>query len=259
MVSSDGLAVERRGPVLVARLDRPEAANALTPSVCTGLGAAVLQAESTPDVRVLLLSATGDRVFCAGMDLRAFADGRDMAPGGGPEADAFDRLLRGEVAVPVVGAATGTAVAGGFELLLGCDVIVAAEHATFGLPEVRRGLFPAGGGTRLGTRIPLSVALEMVLTGERIDAARAQQLGLVNRVVAAAQVEMAALALAEQVAANAPLGVAAAKELTRLAVSDQARADERLAEWRQVVFASSDAREGAAAFVEKRPPRFEGR
>src|SRR5215510_978845 len=142
--ASDELVVERRDRVLVLRLNRPEARNALNPALLEGIGAAVLAAESDADM------GAGD-----------------------PDATAaFGRLFAGQVAVPIVGAANATAVAGGLELLLGCDVIVASSAAKFGLPEVKRGLFPAGGGTLLGARIPLGVALELTLTGDSVDAER---------------------------------------------------------------------------------------
>lgn len=256
--ASDELVVERRGAVLVARLNRPEARNALTPSLIRALGAALVAAEDDPGVRAAVLTGTGDRAFCAGMDLRAFAAG-DADPGRGPEALAFHRLIRGEISVPLVGAANATAVAGGFELLLGCDLIVVAEGAMLGLPEVKRGLFAAGGGTFLGTRIPLSVALELALTGDTIDAARALDLGLANAVVPADRVLAAALDYAERIAANGPLGVRATKELVRRGVADPAAAWDRLAELQREVFGSEDAREGAIAFVEKRPPVWTGR
>lgn len=156
-------------------------------------------------------------------------------------------------------AANGSAVAGGLELLLGCDVVVASFEARFGLPEVQRGLFAAGGGTFIGQRIPLAVALEIALTGDLFDAGRAYELGLVNRVVPPGDVLDTALALAERIAANGPLAVAASKELVRLGASDAGRARQRLDEWREVVFSSDDAREGARAFVEKRPPAWSGR
>jgi enoyl-CoA hydratase/carnithine racemase len=171
----------------------------------------------------------------------------------------FQRLVQGEIATPIIGAANATAVAGGFELLLACDVVVASSEARFGLPEVRRGLFAAGGGTFLATRIPLAVALEMTLTGEPIDATRAYELGLVNRVVPPDDVVGTALDLAERIAANGPLGVAATKELVRLGVSDSPRARQRLAHWQPLVFGSEDAKEGALAFVEKRTPVWQGR
>ncbi|HKT05876.1 MAG TPA: enoyl-CoA hydratase-related protein [Rugosimonospora sp.] len=252
------LVLDRRGPVLVVRLDRPEARNALTPELMSGVGAAVLDAESDVDIRVLVLTGTGDRAFCAGMDLRAFASGADFDSGDAGTA-AYHRLARGEVSVPVVGAANGAAIGGGLELLLGCDVVVASEQASFGFPEVKRGLFPAGGGTAIGTRIPVAVALEMVLTGDPVGAARAYQLGLVNSVVPPGEVLDAALAYAGRIAANAPLGLAAAKNLVRLGVTDAARAATRLAEWQATVFASDDAKEGAAAFMAKRPPVWTGR
>ena len=255
---TDELVRERRGYVLVARLNRPEARNALTQALIEAIGAAMLDAEADPDVRVVVLTGTGDRAFCAGMDLRAFARG-EQEPTDPERREAFFRFLRGEVAVPVIGAANAAAVAGGFELLLGCDIVVASSEAKFGLPEVKRGLLPAGGGTMLGTRIPLAIALEIALTGDAIDAARARELGLVNVVVAPADVLTTAIGYAERIAANGPLAVAATKELVRLAVTDAARSAERLTEWQPVVFGSADAREGATAFVEKRAPVWRGR
>ena len=255
---SDELVRERRGNVLVARLNRPEARNALNGAVLTGLGEAVNEAEGDPEIRAIVLTGTGDRAFCAGMDLRSFVSG-EQGSVGRDAMDTFARLMQGEVTVPVVGAANATALAGGFELLLACDVIVASSEAKFGLPEVKRGLFPGGNGTFLGTRIPLAIALEMTLTGDSIDAARAYELGLINRVVAPREVLDAALAFAERIAANGPLAVAAAKELVRLAPSDFARARERVRELQPKVFGSEDAKEGAIAFVEKRAPVWRGR
>jgi enoyl-CoA hydratase len=168
------------------------------------------------------------------------------------------RFTRGELAIPVVGAANATAVAGGFELLLGCDMVVASDAAKFGIPEVKRGLYAAGGGVYVGTRIPLAIALELALTGDSIDASRALALGLVNEVVPADQVLDAALALAERVARNGPLAVAATRELVRAAAIDVARARTLETEWQPKVFASDDAKEGATAFIEKRDPVWTG-
>ncbi|HEV2310809.1 MAG TPA: enoyl-CoA hydratase-related protein [Acidimicrobiia bacterium] len=258
-MSDEELARTQRGAVLVLRLNRPDARNALTPALLRALSGAIVDAEADPTVRAIVLTGTGDRAFCAGMDLRAFAAGEHPDSADADETRGFFRLLEGDVAIPVVGAANATAVAGGFELLLGCDVIVASDTARFGLPEVTRGLFPAGGGTFLGTRLPLGVALELALTGDPIDARRAADLGLVSRVVPPEDVLDTALALAERIAANGPLALRATKELMRLGVTDAARARERLREWQEIVFTSEDAREGATAFVEKRPPVWRGR
>jgi enoyl-CoA hydratase/carnithine racemase len=256
---TDELVRDRREAVLVVRLNRPDARNALTPEIMWGISAAIVEAEADPEIRAVVLTGTGDRAFCAGMDLRAFAAGEQAAVGDDETTRGFFRLIEGETTVPVVGAANGTAVAGGFELLLACDVIVASSEAEFGLPEVKRGLFPAGGGTFLGTRVALGIALEMALTGDAITAGRAYELGLVNAVVRPDEVMETALARAERIAANGPLGVAAVKELVRLGVSDTARAQQRLDEWQHVVVSSEDAKEGAMAFIEKRAPVWQGR
>jgi enoyl-CoA hydratase len=137
-------------------------------------------------------------------------------------------------------------------------VIVAADTARFGLPEVKRGLFPAGSGTLLGTRIPQVIALELALTGDLVDAARGYELGLINRVVPPDEVMSTALDLAGRIAANGPLGLAATKELIRAAALDVDAATKRSAEWASVIFSSNDAREGATAFIEKRTPNWTG-
>jgi enoyl-CoA hydratase/carnithine racemase len=250
---------EQHGAVVVLRLNRPDARNALTGSLIRGMGAAIADAEADPEIRAIVLTGTGDRAFCAGMDLRAFAKGEDIGFGSDPGADAYGRLSRGELSIPVIGAANGSAIGGGLELLLGCDIIVASSAAKFGLPEVKRGLFPAGGGTNIGTRIPLSAAMELTLTGDTITARRGYELGLINAVVEPDEVQAAALEFAQRVAANAPLGLAAVKELVRLASVDPERAGERLGHWQSVVFTSDDAKEGAAAFIERREPVWQGR
>jgi enoyl-CoA hydratase len=257
-MSEEVVVVEQRGNVRVLRINRPEARNALIPAVLGGIGFGVEDADADPEVRAVVITGTGDRAFCAGMDLRNFAEG-----GAEPDPDgsaAYMRFLRGGVAKPVIGAANATAVAGGFELLLACDLVVASDHATFGLPEVKRGLFAAGGGAQLGRRLPLAVALELGLTGDTIDARRALEFGLVNRVVPQEQVLDEAIALAGRIAANGPLGVRATKQLMRQAL-DVAPDElwERQAATAAEVFGSEDAQEGARAFVEKRAPNWVGR
>ena len=178
------LVTEQRGAVKILRLNRPEARNALNPELLDAIGLSMVAAENDPDTRAIVLTGTGDRAFCAGMDLRAFAEGGTVSASKEGMAG-FARFTGGEISVPIVGAANATAVAGGFELLLGCDVVVAAENALFGVPEVKRGLFAAGGGVFISTRIPLAAALELTLTGDLIDAVRAQALGLINQAVPA--------------------------------------------------------------------------
>jgi enoyl-CoA hydratase/carnithine racemase len=256
-VSDEELVRERHGNVLVLRLNRPDARNALTAGIIGGLAAGITDAESDPDVRAVVLTGTGDKAFCAGMDLKALAGvGPTATPG---EMGVLMRLMDGHAAVPVVGAANASAFGGGLELLLGCDVIIASAEAKFGLPEVKRGLFAGGSGTAIGQRVPLGVALELTLTGDPITAARAYEVGLVNAVVAPDEVVPAAVAMAERIAANAPLSLTASKELVRLYATDPAKADERRGHWRTVVFGSDDAKEGATAFVEKRAPVWQGR
>jgi len=260
-VSDDNeLVLEGRGPIVVARLNRPEARNALTPSLLGAIGRAAVEADADPESRVLVITGTGDRAFCAGMDLRAFAAGGDDVFAGDPDAMTnYWRLLRGDLSIPVVGAANGAAVGGGLELLLGCDIVVASTDARFGFPEIQRGLFPAGRGTLLATRVPTAFALELTLTGDLITADRAHEIGLVNAVVPAAEVMTAALAYADRLAANAPLGLAAIKELVHLGVKDPERWETRAVELQQAVFASEDAKEGATAFIEQRAPVWRGR
>jgi enoyl-CoA hydratase len=250
---------EQRGPVLVLRLNRPAVRNALSPELIGQLGHGLLAAEDDPDVRCVVLTGTGDRAFCAGMDLKGFAAHGTPRSADESGAAAYQRFNRGGMTVPVVGAANATAVAGGFELLLACDLVVASESAVFGLPEVKRGLFAPYGDVLLGSRVPLAVALELTLTGDLIDAARALALGLVNQVVPGEEVLEAAVALAGRIAANGPLAVAATRDVVRLAATDAAAAWAAQRDWVPRVFDSADAKEGATAYVEKRAPIWQGR
>jgi len=251
----------REGPVEVLTLNRPEAGNALSPELLSDLGAALADADADPDVRAVVLTGAGDRIFCAGMDLKAFgASGSGGPTPSDPRASAMQQaLFAGEFPKPVVAAVNGAAVGGGLELVLGSDLVVAADHARFGLPEVKRGLYPAGNGTMIATRIPLALALEMGLTGDLVTAERAAAIGLVNRIVAGDELIAAALDLAGRVAANGPLGVALTKKLMRASVQQGPQHGRATAEETSAVFGSADAKEGAAAFMEKRPPRFVGR
>jgi enoyl-CoA hydratase/carnithine racemase len=252
---------ERRDAVLVVRINRPEARNALNPAVMAGLGRAMAEADSTPDIRAVVLTGTGDRAFCAGMDLRAFASGDNQpTPEQQKDMAGFMRFMGGEgIDTPVIGAANATALAGGFELLLACDLIVAAAGSQVGVPEVKRGLFAAGGGVFLGRRIPIAKALELTLTGDPIPVEEAAALGLINKVVPADEVIDEAIALAERIAANGPLGVQASKRLGRAVLDPTVDVRALQVELQPKVFGSADAKEGATAFIEKRPPVWKGR
>jgi enoyl-CoA hydratase len=247
--------VEQVGAVVIITINRPERRNALDPAAMKGIGRALVAAEECDAVRCVVLTGAGEKAFCAGMDLKAFAAG-GISPDELPK-PGLEVLVERAYPKPVIAAVNGAALAGGFEIMLACDLVVAADHAVFGIPEVKRGLVAAGGGTRLPRRLPLAVALELGLTGEPVDAAQALRLGLVNRVVPAAEVRGAALALAAKVAANGPLAVAATKELmwAEAAGMPLAAVGARV----KPVFESEDAREGAVAFAERRPPVWRGR
>jgi enoyl-CoA hydratase len=250
--------VANHGAIRLVTINRPERRNALDPETFLGLGRAFLDAEHDDRVRVVVLTGAGEHAFCSGMDLKAFlADRRDAGEksASGPGTEVFVERVFPK---PIIAAVNGAAVAGGFGIMLGCDVVVAADHATFGLPEVKRGLVGVGATSRATLRLPPAVVLELALTGAPMDAMRALHYGLVNRVVPSEEVLPTALALAEEIAANAPMAVALAKEIVfnagRLLHVD-------ISEWREraaPIFASADAREGATAFAEKRPPQFTG-
>ena len=252
---------ERAGQVETLTLNRPEAANSLNPPLMAELGSALHEILLDVDVRAVVVTGAGERVFCAGMDLTALG-GFDTDPStwDDPEgARVLFRFLDGAYEKPLIAAVNGAAVGGGLEIVMACDLVVAAEHARFGLPEVKRGLFAAGGGVFVSTRIPLAVALELTLTGDSIDAGRALSLGLINQVVPPAEVLDAAFALAERIARNGPLALHATKQMVRTASTDLERAKVLAAEWQPKVFGSEDAKEGATAFIEKRDPVWKGR
>lgn len=251
---------ERRGTVEILRINRPEARNSLNAAVIGGIGRGVEEADADPEVRAIVITGTGDRAFCAGMDLRGFASGDDDPSSDGGATASYMRFIKAGASKPVIGAANASAVAGGLELLLACDVVVASAAAKFGLPEVKRALFPAGGGVFLGNRIPLAAALELTLTGDTFDASRALALNLVNLVVPPERVLDEAVALAERIAANGPLAIQVTKRLVRAAAQLPAEEVWRMQEEVQgSVFGSEDAREGATAYIEKREPVWRGR
>ena len=246
------LRVEQHGPVTVLTIDRPQVRNALDSPTMAALTAALTAAANDPTVRAVVLTGAGDRAFSAGLDLAATADG-DLPD----ESIRPVRLLRAGYPLPVLAAVNGPAVGGGFELALACDLRVAAEHAFFALPEVSRGIAATEGGTELPRRIPLALALEVGLTTDPLPAARAYALGLVNRVVPAAQVLSTTLALAERIAAHSPAAVRATKRLMHRSLeADQSTLDAETTAVTADLLAGPDAAEGVAAFLAKRPPRW---
>lgn len=247
--------IERRPGVGILRINRPGARNAVNGAVAQGMEAGLDEFESDSEVQAVVVTGTGS-VFSAGADLKLVASGRagEIATKRGN----FAGIVRRDFPKPLIAAVNGPALAGGFEIVLACDLVVAAENAVFGIPEAKRGLFAAAGGLiRLPKRVPLALATELAITGDPIDAARAHQLGLVNRVVPGEQLLDEALALAGRIAENAPLAVRNALRMVREAVDlDEEAAWARNNELAVEVFSSPDAVEGATAFAEKRPPRW---
>jgi enoyl-CoA hydratase len=247
--------IERRPGVGILRINRPEARNAVNGAVAHGMEAGLDEFESDAEVQAVVVTGTGS-VFSAGADLKLVASGRagEIATKRGN----FAGIVRRDYPKPLIAAVNGPALAGGFEIVLACDLVVAAEEAVFGIPEAKRGLFAAAGGLiRLPKRVPLALATELAITGDPIDAARAHQLGLVNRVVPGDRLLDEALALAARVAENAPLAVRNALRMVREAGDlDEETAWTRNNELAVEVFGSPDAVEGATAFAEKRAPRW---
>jgi crotonobetainyl-CoA hydratase len=253
--------------VALLTLSRPQALNAVNSALADELGELLDRVSGDPEVRVGVVTGEG-RAFCAGADLKEIAAGRDVGPTKHPEWG-FAGLVQHWVSKPLIAAVNGYAMGGGTEIALACDLVVASEQATFGLPEVKRGLLAAAGGVvRLQRQIPVKLALQMALTGDPVPAAVARDWGLVNDVVPAEQVLTRALELAGRIAVNAPLSVQYTKRVMYEAAS--AGSDWNPAwnggdPWQvnakamDVVFGSADAIEGSTAFAQKRAPVWTGR
>ena len=242
---------ERRGRVMVITLNRPEAMNAINGALSEGLRSAVEDLDSDSGLTAGVLTGAG-KGFCSGMDLKAFSRGEDIGP--------MLEFVQNGATKPLVGAIEGFALAGGLELALSCDLLVAARGAKLGIPEVGVGLFAAGAGLfRLPGRVGYGTAMEMAITGDPITAEEAADHGLVSRLTEPGGALGEALALAERIARNAPLAVAASKQLIR---ATQGATEEEL--WKMqrphmaTVWKSDDAKEGPRAFAEKRPPEWTG-
>ena len=252
---ADAVLVTVDGGIAVITINRPEARNAVNGDVARGIARASDELDARSDVRAAILTGAGGS-FCAGMDLKGFLAGDVPAVAG----RGFGGITERPPAKPVIAAVEGYALAGGFELVLACDLVVASEEAKFGLPEVTRGLVAGAGGLlRLPRRIPYHLAMEIALTGEHFPAARLHEAGLVNRLVPAGQALAAARELAARVARGAPLALAASKRvMAESADAGSAEAFARQSEIIGPVFSSADAMEGAVAFAEKRAPAWRG-
>ena len=259
-LGNDAVSVETRGNVILITINRPEARNAVNRFVHEGVGDALDAADKNSEIRCVIVTGAGDRSFCAGADLVALSRGESLAPDDkAKQAWGFAGIVSHAISKPVIAAVNGMALGGGLEITLACDLAVAVDTAQFGLPEPKRGLFAAAGGVfRLPEQLPRKIAMEMILTGDPITAARALELGLINAVAPREGLLDAAFALAERIAVNAPLSVQASKRMAvgivegKVAREDAAWAQNRTET--RFVFTSEDSREGPKAFAEKRAP-----
>lgn len=253
---SNEVLLDAEDGILTVTINRPEARNAVNKAVAEGIADAMDELDSNDDLRVAILTGS-EGTFCSGMDLKGFLRGENPVA----KDRGFAGLVEGPPKKPLIAAVEGYALAGGCELALACDLIVAGDTAKFGIPEVKRGLVAAGGGLiRLPRQIHYRLAMELALTGDYIDAARALTEGLINRVVATGTALEGAKALAKAITVNGPLAVMLSKQI--VAESGSWSDDEMFAKQQTIAmpaFTSEDAIEGAAAFAEKRAPKWKGK
>jgi enoyl-CoA hydratase len=256
MADEDPVLTEEDGGVLTITLNRPRARNAVNQALAEGVGAALDRLDASDELRIAIITGAGG-TFSSGMDLKAFVTGERPWVGD----RGFAGIAQRAAEKPLIAAVEGYALAGGFEIALACDLIVAASDARFGIPEVKRGLVAAAGGLiRLPKRIPYHLAMELALTGDPVEAPRAAEMGIVNRVTEPGQALAGARELAAGIVRNAPLALAASKRVVQRAQEwTEEEAWQRSGEIGGPVFGSDDAQEGARAFAEKREPRWKGR
>lgn len=255
-MSEEAVLVDVTDGIMTVTLNRPKAKNAANKAVAVGVAAAMDELDSNDDIRVAILTGSGG-TFCSGMDLKAFVSGElPMVEGRG-----FAGITEAPPQKPLIAAVEGFALAGGLELMITCDLVVAADNAKFGIPEVKRGLAAAGGGlVRLPRQIPQRLAMEMALTGDFYDAERVAGMGLINQVVPAGTALEGARALAAKICANGPLAVRLSKKV--MVESTDWSSQEMWAKQQEIVnpvFTSHDAIEGSTAFAEKRAPNWTGK
>lgn len=249
---------DQRGPFAVVKINRPEARNAVNAEVAQGIEDAIDKIEADDSIWVGIL--TGEPpVFCAGADLKEINAGR--AASLATQRGGFGGITQRERTKPIIAAVDGPALAGGTEIALACDLIVASTTATFGIPEVKRSLVAAGGGLfRLGRKIPFNLAMELALTGDPIAAQQAHHHGLVNRLVEPGKALDGATALAEQICANAPVAVRESRKVVLEATNAPDEVGWKMSiEGMAAAMSSDDFSEGLTAFIEKRPPQWKGR
>jgi len=261
-VEKPAVLVEERGHVLVVTINRPEVRNAVNAAVHFGIGLALERAEADPGLRVVIITSAGDEAFCAGADLKAISRGERIEPDDDEQRQwGFAGMVRHPISKPVIAAVNGFALGGGTEIALARDLVIAAEHAQFGLPEVKRGLFAAAGGVfRLTEQVPIKQAMEYLLTGEPFSSQQAPELGFANRVVPLSDLMATSLDLADRIAKNAPLSVQASKRLAMGIHQGKIASDDAFWEANKrearLVMRSQDAREGPLAFAQKRTPTW---